>query len=244
MRLESALNGRRECRSILVGSSLSGRLDSQWLEPSVTSLAVSGSGAETGLQLTRILGTPPAEIVIELNYLFRPAEAGIVEYFDGSPLARLRRRIPAAWQYNHPLNLLLSLQKAWKARKQGGVASEIQKPRSEEIFQFAWKQRLEFGAAPPDHQAVDEACVRLGSWIKELRARGTKVSLAWFPIDPAIAETPGFRVWREAYRQAFPPDRHHWIEFPAELGLHTVDGEHLEIGAARQVAAILVEKTR
>lgn len=244
VRLETAVNVRRNSRAVLVGSSLAGQLESQWLGPGVTSLAVAGSGPETGLRIGRLLEVPPKYAVIELNYFYRREDPEILDYFDGSPLSSLRRRVPALWQYNHPLNLLLTLQQAAKARRGGGVDLEGPESRSEEAFQFALRTRLEFGGSPPEPKEVEEAIHRLNGWISELKEHGTEVVLSWFPTDARVRSAPYYRAWREAFVSAFPPDKNRWLEFPEQLGDRTVDGEHLNKAAAREAAQWLAAKLR
>lgn len=220
---------------------MAARLESKWLGTNIASLAVSGGGAETGLQLVHLMQPRPKFIIVELNVFFRPEDDEVIDYFSGSPLAQLRRRIPPAWQFNHPVNLIFSFLQSIKKPSREARDSDSLPNRSSPSFQIALKHQLEHSAHEPDSREVQARCNALDAWMENFRKSGSEIVLSWFPMDPSIAASPYYSAWFKAFHTKFPASKCRWITFPESLGEHTTDGVHLDSSAAREAAQWLAQ---
>ncbi|MEO7425751.1 MAG: hypothetical protein ABI036_11230 [Fibrobacteria bacterium] len=226
--------GERAADTVIVGSSLSARLDESDLGPGFLNLSFAGGTAATGLEIVDRLERVPKLVLVETNQI-RNLDSSFVDA-RFSPLGRfLKRRIPTARAKYRPVNLLLGA-----LRKKTG--REDLTPDATVFANLLEEQRRDYENVP-DPEWLRSSVTRMAQQVASLEAKGVRVVFFVLPVYPQLRDLPKARDLLQAFHTTFPPPGNRWIECPPGDFI-TADGIHLVPQSARLYAGLLLAELR
>lgn len=224
--LEHYVLGGERVDCVVVGSSLSQRMEFPDGQDVVRNLALAGGSALTGLELIKASGHRPRCILVEINHPERDIDLPTVE----KATRALPRISPLFETRNAPINFFLT--QVRRFRKEPGDPSP-----SERILSQMLAFHLNDNRVPLDPVLLDHQLEKLRDILKELEARGSRILFFEMPVRPEIAASPRARQVREAFDRSF---KDHRRLDPTALAkpepFRTMDGVHLTPAEASLVA--------
>ena len=236
---------------VILGSSLSLRLNETILGHDYFKLAFGGGSIFTGLEIIRHANKRPAVVLIEINQL---------GWYDDRELLRdlftpwrmtLRNYSPVFREEGRPANFVNGVGEVfvrkichWSSRRLGQrPAPDFPAGTSAENPAF-FSQLLRFYdiylAVPP--QNLTEQAYRLGDYVDQLSRQGALCVFYEMPIDSSLSGLPSPAAVRKAVETRFPKNKYHWVEFPREHNYDTYDGLHVSQAEADQLTEALARQ--
>jgi hypothetical protein len=228
----------QEPRSVLVGSSLSGRLLPGYFQGTelapLANLGLDGSNPRFGLEI--VAQRPPRLVLIEENMLLRALDANdqLLEQATRSRLFRLSRSLPFLRARARPSSMLYSWLKL-RSREQSAPAMQSAAPEKP-------------GAAPetalvsldvPGHETTH---AKLRSQIQALIKRGCRIVLVRLPSGRkrTVENEPAFALGEQLAKEMHLLE----VDLDAECSsrgdtLRYTDGQHLAPASARTASRLL-----
>lgn len=223
VRAEAVMYSDRVPDNLLVGTSLTERLEPKDLGPEFARLAFTAGSGVTGLEMVRRSALKPRRVFIESNLLYHTVDAEVIDYFYSLPLSWLREHLTALRQSNQPANLFYSWVKSWKKAKPEKFGPEL--------LRIALNDHVRHGAALPE-ATITSVMDGLEKDVDYLRTSGIEVTFVQFPEHPEIAVMPLNLTFRAALRTRFPEAKYHWLYPDKSVHYETTDGMHLDVPSA------------
>lgn len=238
IRAQRYVYGQQERPTVLVGSSLSARLDEGAIAPGCFKLATAGGSATTGLEVVRRSGRVPRVILVEANdTLLRGVDAGLLVSIEARGPLDLRRAMPVFRAEYQPVTLLHGFIRHHRGGAKDATGEGGARPANFEALLAEQKaavyKKLEAEVADKKLADVEVA-------LRDLMARGTRVLFFEPPVHPEVAAAPLMSAMRATLLRRFPPARYRWAPRSAEA-FETTDGLHLTKGSARRYSRLLGE---
>jgi hypothetical protein len=236
IRLENYADGGAP-DTVLVGSSLAGRLQARMLPANWSNIALTGGSALTGLQLVAQSAITPRRVIIESNYLDRPSDAATLDALTDWPQPLLRHLFWFTRTAYMPLNLVFSeVEEAIQRRRAEKGTNVESAPANQADLTAALRPAYQ---SPPDFSRLPELAALVG----RLQARGIEIGFVELPVEESLANTPHLVLMRQQLRAMFGSVC--WLRLGGGPW-HTGDGEHLltqdAARAARELAAAPCER--
>jgi hypothetical protein len=231
---EKLLHAGEHPTLVVVGSSMAATLPPAELPAGAYNLALSASGAQTGLAILARGKQTPRTVVVEADVtaLMPPSEALLESLFEPATFT-LQHWLPVARHDRQPIALLDEALRRVTAR--GKSAADYVLPPA------LYQQRLgELAAAQATwarSEAADRALDVLADQVHALEARGATIVFFECPMDAGLhdsAETAGARA---LLRGRFSTQR--WIAADDWAAYQTSDGLHLVPESAERFAHLL-----
>lgn len=216
---------------VVLGSSMTRKLDFTADAGCVMNLALTGESSLTGLAALARLPRKPRLVLVEINVADREPDERLVKAAAG-PLIRLS---PVFLTANKPANLGYSYLYQLKRDKSDP-------PVTEAAFHGALDIQRSTYARPLEPQGLERRIAYLAQRVQELERAGSRVALFELPVYPELEQMLLARQVRSALRGRFPANE--WIsheELAAGRAIRTLDGIHLDSqeadGVVRQLRA-------
>ncbi len=229
--------------TLIIGSSLTDRLDFSEKANCVYRLSLSGDSSLTALAVAMKSGKTPKNIWVEINYPERDVNLELIRDATGYSKA-----IPAFQIENRPLSLALGYLHQAAARfnpphiigdaEQQEAKTDTQPTSNinETVRQNAIALQTGIYKGQLQSNILLERMDKYMHFIKELESKGAIVGFFELPIYPNLRELPRAVQVREAFKKYFP--QHQLISF-ADLSngltIKTSDGVHLQENEASAV---------
>ena len=255
MTAQNYLYERGDSPVVIVGSSLSGRLQADLLDAHTYNLAFGGLSALDGLELVNHASTQPQLLLIESNVLFRPARKSFLDRLLSPPMVWLRKPMWVMRDVARPLTVALSYAQSLARRLMpassaaaavatpmpavaGPPAAVVASvPAAGSLFdRMLDLQRVAYAR----EISADERTIMLDSLsrnLQVLKTRGVHVLFFEMPTHPDLCELPRQEGLRENLRAAFPDVP--YVRLGECQGIQSTDGVHLTLDEARQVAVLI-----
>jgi hypothetical protein len=202
---------------VLVGSSLTDRLNQEMLPDSFYNMSFAGGSIYTGLDI--ILHTPskPRLVLVEMNIANRPADPGFSEKLFTPVLYPLRKEVPALREEAQPVNLLPALLNR-KMKNSNSMGEGYREPD---------KSMLDNYDNYPNKKDLPANMLKLKSMVDQLQNEGVRVIFYRMPVHCSLTNRPLYTDITAAFAGTFPASQYKYLPEPACSKYHYSDGEHL-----------------
>ncbi len=246
-------NRKSDLEMVLVGSSISGRLNPDDISDRAVSLAMLGMSSQTGLEIVEKQKIKPNLLLIELNDTIQKRRNDKLNTeFIGNlyhPIFYwIRFHLPMFRQEYQPVSTIVKpLIKAltnedkvlFRFLEEG---SSTNKRIDTELIEKLIRQQIKAKNHPISEQstkAITEESEYMKTQIKKFKNEGVRVVLMDIPNEKRVKETIMEKQLRELFRELFPKDTYEWMPEPPSRDWKTNDGIHLVTSSAKEYANFL-----
>lgn len=208
--------------TVIVGSSLSFRIELDSLAPNTSNLSFGGLTVYDGLELVRRSGKKPKRVVVETNMIFKDPDRAFLDAVFQPGLFELRKAAPILREENQPTGVLVGYLK--RGMKQEGDGPGATEPDSMLMSKNLFDTNRGIFAQLPADTTQQRFLATLEREVKALEANGAEVVFMEVPISGELMKSPLATRTREAVAARFP--QHRFIR--SEREWRTTDGLHLE----------------
>lgn len=231
--IEKFLRDSKEDQSryeiVLVGSSLSSRLDFTEVSKSVYNLSFNGGSALTGLSVIAHSATKPRLVLVEINVPERGVDQDLIAKSSG-----LLPQLSAIFHVeNMPINLATSyLYSFVYSLHRGKPAKEANEPvRRKGIAAQSDSHKIPLPAS-----VLNSNMAEFGRLVRAIESNGARVVFFEMPIHPDLESSPREVQVRNSFKCTFPNSQLlGFTQLAAGLAVKTTDGMHLSDEEARVV---------
>jgi len=238
--------------SVIVGSSLSLRLNAAALGPGYYKLCLGGGSIFTGLEIVRQAAHHPRVVLVEINQLGWNKDEELVHDLFAPWRTRLRAWSAIFQEEGRPANFVNGIAQRmlvatchWGTKLMGQAPSPDIPPGSGVLNPVLFARLLRMyhdealATPPPD---LTGRANRIGEAIDALGRDGTICVLYEMPIDSSLSGRPSPVAVRNAMALRFPKTKYHWLEFPQDHDYKTYDGLHATQAEADRLTSLLIEE--
>ena len=222
----------KRAEHVIVGSSLSARLNQKLLPKTFFNLSFSGGSVLTGLEIIKKTGYIPKHLYIETNLIFRFKSKKMLDPLFYPVWWQVKASIPALQEKYQPLNVLLSkslCSKPSDLKLTDSNGPKRYKDSKENInlqrFNLMMKQRKTAYKKPLYKRHLKD----LKELIQYFKNKGTQIVFFEMPIDSELARSPKAQERREIIKNSF---HHSWLPLADYKAYVTTDGHHLTFKSA------------
>lgn len=215
---------------VLVGSSMTFRLDLNSISDKYFNLSIAAGGSLTGLQAIISSGSLPKVVIIEANntLLTGNNKKFIDDIFNPHSLL-LNKTFPILQEQNKPTTILYQMLKNKFSSDSHDTAV------TPSMLAVALQDRQ----TEPDLNLLNEKAAELKKMVDYLSRRGVMVVFFEPPTHPDIANSASSKGVRQNLTRNFPKDKYLWLPLPNYEAYHTTDGIHLTERSARDFSITL-----
>lgn len=210
-------------KNIIIGSSMSARVDNRFLDGKYYNLSFSGGNAATGLEVIKKSGVIPNSIFIEANTVFEKKDSKFIETLFYPIFWQVKYFIPSFQEKNQPLNFIIS---KLAAKSNEDFHNKRMLETQNKIIYEQSLQRLiiEYNN---DYKFGDDVLIDLKTSIDYFEGKGTKIFFYYMPISNKLINSRKSLKIRNALKSNFD---NQWIQF--NNSYLTTDGIHLVYSSA------------
>ena len=229
--IECFFRNKSNPKVILVGSSLSKRLDISSPDQCLYDLALSGGSVLTGLKTVVESQQRPHAVFVEINVPQRPLDLELIS----DARNYLRRLSPILYTENNPVNLLTSF-----LFQLGGGATELAVQKK--VFENALALNARDSQILIPDTLLHKNILEITTYTKILKSRGVPVVFFEMPIHPSLENNQRpLQVRNSFQRSSFPSSLFlDWKTLASGAQIHTSDGIHL----LRDEAKVVINNLR
>lgn len=233
-------------RHVMVGSSLSSRLDMRAL-PGIRNLSFAGHSVVDGMELILRSGKHVENLYIEANFPEKRPDPDFTRALF-SPLHYPKKYVSALRDDNRPLSII-----GWKMSRNltrwitgrlhmlTGTLVEQDVRDQDRAAGLSVIRAGEYAAAPND-TLMEQSLRRIEHYVREIESRGTKVFFFELPVYDGLMDMPRASVSRRSVHERFREPRYRHIPLPDSLAYATTDGIHLTMDEGRRYAKHFMAK--
>lgn len=208
--------------TVIVGSSLSFRIETDSLPPYTSNLGFGGLTVYDGLELVRRSGKKPARVLVETNMIFKEADRAFLDAVFQPGLFELRKWAPMMREVNQPTGVLVGyLKRAMKGSEEDPKAGE---PDSTKVSENLFDTNRGIFAQVPADSVQQRYLTTLENEVRSLEANGTEVIFLEVPISEELMASPLAERARATIKERFPTHRF----LRTDRTWKTTDGLHLQ----------------
>ena len=246
-------NRKSDIEMVLVGSSISARLNPDDISDRAVSLSMLGMSSQTGLEIVEKQKIKPSLLLIELNdtiqkrrndklntefigNLYHP-----IFYWIRFHLPMFRQEYQLVSTIVKPLIKALTNEDKvlFRFLEEG---SSTNKRIDTELIEKLIRQQIQAKNYPISEQstkAITEESEYMKTQIKKFKNEGVRVILMDIPNEQRVKETIMEKQLRELFRELFPKDIYEWMPEPPSRDWKTNDGIHLVTSSAKKYGNFL-----
>ncbi|MGE4070520.1 MAG: hypothetical protein AB7E72_05040 [Lysobacterales bacterium] len=243
---------RANANYVIVGSSLSGRIQTGMLPTGTITLGLSGLGAWDGLSLVGAAATKPRVLLVEANMIFRRPSIEYQRHLLGQPWRFLRGRLVGLRDAARPIAFLADLARAlWRRVAPITVVDEsVSAPigaaslDDDGLFErLITAQRRLYDS--PLSGADRDFIAAQAKQLRVLASAGVHVEFFEMPVNPALCDSTRPLQLRTWLRLTFPEIPYRQIgrcaDFETTDGIHlsTEEAERWTLGFAETMQAMI-----
>ena len=237
--------------SVILGSSLSLRLDEQALGPDALKLAFGGGNIWTGLEIIRKAGKHPAIVLIEINQIAWNRNDEMLGDLFSPGWSTLRRWSGIFREEGRPSNFVVGrlevlVRKGCRLGDRILDFSPDPDPNqvNPELFDrlLSMHRRMLYDVLPEADLATRTA--RLAEQVNALTAGGSVCVFYEMPIHSSLVDLPAPVAVRDAMQKQFPRDKYYWLSFPSDHVYQTSDAYHLTQTEANKLSELIAQQLK
>lgn len=215
------------CDTLVVGSSMSERLQTERLTPHCYNLSFSGLSALDGLTLIHSSGHVPKVLFVEINSIARevPSSLNLATVNDPTE-RRLKRLLPFLRQKYQPVGVLKALLRDWQNGSSNVVAPESSFRLDTALQQKMVRQLHGSLSQPLSIEATTRSFRQAKVLLSQLQRQGTTIVLFEMPINSQLENLEAPQTIRQYADRYFPAPEYQHIALPTDA-FRTSDGVHL-----------------
>lgn len=237
-----AYHNQPDVKMVLVGSSLTNRLQPEFFEAKVINLAMSGRASQTGLEIVKRTKDKPSIVLVEVNdTIDRKIDAKLIDYVYQPVLHIVRYYVSMFRQEYQPVSIFMSYLKNSK-NQNGQEDNESANPKLREKLIAQRVNSLMQPLSDSEKRIIGEEVEDIKAQIATLKKDGVRVVLFDVPIEKRVANATKQKEVRKLLRSLFPADSYEWLPEPSSKNWVTTDGLHLGRSEAKEYALFLKEK--
>jgi len=225
--------------TVIVGSSLSFRIELDSFPNGTSNLGFGGLSIYDGLEMIERSGKRPARVLIETNLLFKEPDRAFLDAVFAPGLYELRRATPILREENQPSGVLFGWLKEGAKNAAGTMKGSGDSLAVSTVLLES--NRAIFSAVPSD-SAQQHFLGRLKEGVKTLEARGIEVVFVEVPISDELMQSNLATRSREVVAERFP--KHRFLRVAPASHWLTTDGLHLEWNTAQRYSGWLAGTLR
>lgn len=204
--------------TVIVGSSLAGRLQPRMLPDNWSNIALTGGSALTGLHVVAESPLVPRRVIVETNYLDRPSDAPTLHALNDWPRPMLRQLFWFTRTAYMPVNLVFSkVEDAVQRRRARGGGYAESAPANQADLTAALQPAY---SQVPDLSHLPE----LAALVEQLTARGIEIDFVELPVETNLTKGRHLVLMQQRLKAMFASAC--WLRLDPGPW-HTGDGEHL-----------------
>ena len=207
--------------TVVLGTSLAGRILYRDSLPTIQSIAFGGSSPECGLTILSRMERKPKVALIETNLLTRESDLGFVDDVTDPWRMKMNTLLPNLRERNKPICELFG----WLLKMSGMnmYASAINVPREllESRMADMRKNWSEF-----DSKEYKARLEEIATMVNNIEKDGVKVMFFEMPINPEMQAMPEYKEAQRLVRERFPMAKYDYLANDT-TEYETTDGEHL-----------------
>lgn len=233
-------------RHVMVGSSLSSRLDMRAL-PGIWNLSFAGHSVVDGMELILRSGKHVENLYIEANYPEKTPDPDFTRALF-SPLHYPKKYVKALRDDSRPLSIIgwrmsrnLTRRITGRLHMLTGTLVEQDVRDQDRAAGLSVIRAGEYAAAPND-TLMEQSLRRIEHYVREIESRGTKVFFFELPVYDGLMDMPRASVSRRSVHERFREPRYRHIPLPDSLAYATTDGIHLTMDEGRRYAKHFMAK--
>lgn len=233
------LHGRHDQPIVILGSSITFKLEPYMRRPDIASLVFIGKGPSEGLTLLERCGAHPKVILVELNHIGRRPDEAFLEAVLTPELYWLQDLVPATTYCYQPANLLVpwihskiegqEIHYKDETREAAPMRPGLQPPSSEGV---GYRNSENMTGELKDFHA------QLPVTVERIRKLGARPIAFEVPERQDVFNSPEFEDMRQSAAKEFGSPV--WLDRSQRY--YTQDGEHLEPDYASAYAYFLLKK--
>ncbi len=219
---------------VVVGTSLSAKMDMEYLSPDYWNLAFAGGAVSTGLEIIIRSGAVPKLVCIEANIFHDTDEKMIGGLF--TPIVwKWKQYLPSLRLKYQPFTIAYNLiNRLFKTKSR--LESEYQV--EPEFFKKMLDSYRRDYAKTPDERELSKRVKTIRGQMERLSGRNVRFIFFETPIHPELAASVQSVYVRKRLMEAFPPGAYTWLPRPDDAKYHTTDGIHLTDSSAYEFAKV------
>jgi len=237
--------------TVVVGSSLAARLNSEMFSGDVFMLSFSGKSVFDGLSILEKSKLAPRVLLVEINVLTRPRDDSFIDPLFQQPFYTLKRYLPALRERNRPLTdlkraILETRRLLFKRNKKENTDSpkkssvrlgkEVDSSYKTPMFDRMLEMQVISQKSIPDKHTTEDIMKELKLRVDVLMSRGSKVVLFEMPTHPSLCNSPQTIHMRAAINDTFTNNQYLILPPPNCSDFSTTDGIHLPLPEAKRYA--------
>jgi hypothetical protein len=202
---------------VLVGSSLTDRLNQDKLPDSFYNMSFAGGSVYTGLDIVLRSSHKPKIVLVEMNIANRPIDKDFADRLFTPGLYALRQHLPALREEGQPVNLLPPLLNK-KVKNSANTGADYRDPDQSMLDNYD---------NYPNKQDLATNMLKLKSMVDRLQYEGVKVIFYRMPVHCSLISRPLYKDITAAFAKIFPAPGYKYLPEPDCSKYHYSDGEHL-----------------
>lgn len=212
----------RKADSIVVGSSMSNRLQFDSLPGHCYDLSMEGLASVDGLQLIAHSGNTPKVVLVEINTLDRIPDTSFFARLEQPMWGTVRKHIPFFRVKYQPVGVAKALLRDWNGTK---LSNELlDAVDTAFVTQLVHERQARMIHIPEAEMLGKIYSAR--TFVQALRAKGTQIIFFEMPTDPRLRNFKESVYFRSLVESVFPPTEYRYIPYPPDA-YQTSDGVHL-----------------
>jgi hypothetical protein len=212
--------------TIIIGSSLSDRLNTDSLSTNYYNLSLAGLSVLDGIQLVELSQHLPSVVFIETYTLPRDEPSALVASLNNPTQVLMKRYLPFTRQKYQPAGVFKAMLRDWSHGKGNAVVPESAMYVDTAFLNKAVTERLEQGSFPPPDSLLQNGLLTVRARLEAWRKRGVQIVLYEMPLDARLKELPEHKRVRQLVSRYFPSPDYGHITLPP-FNYQTTDGIHL-----------------
>lgn len=242
---QSYVQDAGEEAQVIVGSSMSDRLDERILGSGLIKLTFPGGSPLSGLEIVNRSGRCPPVVWIETNVILRTPEQDLIENALAVWRVELRKVSPVFKEAYRPSEYGIGFLKAvvdkgtktFAQKAPVGVtsATAICGGLDQRVFEGVMKANREALSKFPSSEILKERVDALAKHVEGLTQRGTRCVFFEMPIEASLQDLAEPAAIREALKLRFPESKYLWLSLLRATPWETSDGIHLTSAEAEEV---------
>ena len=241
IRAEELLYSEETVDVLLIGTSLTVRLNQDFLPEGYYNMGLSGGSIYSGLKIATHLESSPKLVIIETNYLLNNLDSSWISSLVNPFRFRLKKYVPVFQQKYHPFSGVAGpvMSEAGKLllgkvdRQENTVVNKKLFEKTLTKKQRSWEKKYEV-------TAIQQKLKELKKYCEQLEQAGVKVLLHEMPMHTSLSESTKMKQIREHIMEFFPP--HYFIPRLSSEEVTTSDGNHLSTNSAKYYVTYLTGK--
>lgn len=236
--------------TVMVGSSLTNNLPTQYLSDRAINLGMSGGSSQTGLEIVRRKETKPSLLLVELNdTIGRELDARLIDPLFHPLMSVIKLYLPMFRQEYRPTSVLVQyLENEYKRKKGIEVKHQDEKQIVKSDFRKKTIERLVENRSIELNAQQKQLIVKQSEFIKtqiiDLQKKGVRVILFDIPGEPVVDNTIKQKQIKQIIKSVFPENSFKWLPESSERTWVTSDGIHLLQSNAKKYVLQLKELIR